>query len=329
MGPRTAQTPRSIRERAFHNWLERTLPAGQVGLLPLGDDAAAFRLRGLWTLVATTDSFSEGWHFERSSSPRAIGKALAAVNFSDLAAKGATPIGLLIDILVPRGTPSNWVKGIVLGAEEMCQSFDCHVVGGDTKPSRTRALAGTALGVNSSGKLAPRSGARVGDVVAVTGKMGRGGLAALAQGKGTKRRKRPHASFLDVRPRVREGALLAPRVHAMLDTSDGVAEATHLLAEASRAQITLEADSLPIDPALTRWLRSRARALLQAFYGGDYELLCSMLPAQFRPLQRALKAGGCPLTAIGRVRSGRGAFLEEGGVVHALPRAGWQPLGPE
>ena len=315
----------AISEDRFHRWARGTLVAGRTGLLPLGDDTAAVPLPGGAVALLTTDALTEGTHFLDRSPPRAIGRAAAAASLSDIAAKGGRPVALLVDLLLPPGSPERWARDVLRGAEREMARFGAHVVGGDTKPAASRAVVGTALGLSRRGRLAPRTAARPGDLLVVTGAVGRGGLAALGLGRA------PTAAtlgrLLEIRPRVREGPLLAGFAHAMLDTSDGLAQATRLLAEASGVRIEVRADDLPIHPGLSRRLPSIAARRRQAFYGGDYELLATLPPGRLRPARRALAAVGCPLTPVGAVRRGTGAWLTvDGARPRPMPPAGWQPF---
>jgi thiamine-monophosphate kinase len=323
----TRGRPRAARidERGFHRWLQRHLPAGRRGLLPLGDDAAAVPLSGRRALLLSSDALIEGTHFLPGTPPRALGEAAANVNLSDIAAKGGTPQALLVDLLIPATTPLAWAKSVVAGTESAAARWGAHVVGGDTKPSRTPAVVVTVVGFADRAHLAPRSGARPGDLLVVTGPVGRGGAAALALRRGhlTKEELR---SLVDVHPRVREGPILARHAHAMIDTSDGIADASHLLAEASHVRVTIEAAAIPITPRLRGRLRGPRQELDVAFFGGDYELLAALPPDRVGAARRGLARFGCPLTVVGRVDRGRGAHLDIGGRVTPLPRAGWRPF---
>jgi len=132
--------------------------------------------------------------------------------------------------------------------------------------------------------------------------------------------------MLDVRPRVAEGAVLVQWAHAMLDTSDGLAEAARLLAEASQVRVEVDEDRLPLTPALRDSNLSAAERRRRALYGGDYELLLTLPARRFPPAQRAVRNVGGRLTAIGRVTSGRGTWIGSGGRMRPMPPAGWQPF---
>ena len=199
---RRAGAPGPIRERQFHRWVASALTGPARGLLPLGDDTAALPIPGGRVVLLTSDALTEGTHFRRDSPPRSIGHAVAAVNLSDIAAKGGHPVAFLLDLLLPAGTPERWAREITLGAEERLARYGAHVVGGDTKPSAARAVVGSLYGVGRATHLAPGSAARVGDVVAVTGAVGRGGFDALALAGGRTASRRELVRLLELRPRV-------------------------------------------------------------------------------------------------------------------------------
>jgi len=323
---RRSPSANAIDERRFHDWLSRTLPAGHTGLLPLGDDAAAIRPPPGTVAVLSIDSLVEGTHFRRASPPERIGAAAAAVSLSDLAAKGAEPTALLLAIVVPVGTPQAWAEGVTRGAERMAEQFGMALVGGDTKPGPVRTVVSSVVGWARARSLAPRSGARPGDLLATTGTVGRGGAAAAR----LLRSKRPDRAalieMLDVRPRVREGLALARYARAMLDTSDGIAEAARLLSQASHVQVEVDWERLPLAPALRLPGLSVPERKRRAFYGGDYELLLALPAQRLRAAERVVEGIGGMLTVVGRVKRGRGAWLVSRGRTGPMPPSGWQPF---
>ncbi len=327
---RGSRSAGEIRERAFHAWLASHLPAGHVGPLPLGDDAAALPAPRGRVAVLSTDALVEGTHFLPESPPRAVGAAASSVTLSDLAAKGARPAALLLAIVLPPGTPARWAAEVVRGAESMATRHGAHIVGGDTKPGPVRTVVSAGLGWGRAGHLAPRSGARPGDVLVHTGWVGRGGVAAalLAHRPAPRSRARALGEILDVRPRVAEGLALAPLAHAMLDTSDGLAEASRLLAEASRVRVIVEESALPLAPGLRKLGRSAAARRAIALYGGDYELLAALAPREVERARRAVRRSGGTLSRIGSIVRGRGAWLVHDGGPEPMPPAGWRPFEP-
>ncbi|HYA10819.1 MAG TPA: thiamine-phosphate kinase [Thermoplasmata archaeon] len=326
--PRQRRLRRSpaMEERAFHAWLAAALPSGSEGRLPLGDDAAAVRLPRGTVAVVSTDALVEGLHFRRASPPRLVGRAASATSLSDVAAKGAVPLAVFLAVIVPRGSPRAWAEQLVLGAEAEAARFGAHVLGGDTKPGPTRSVVSTVVGAARADRLVGRTGARPGDVLVTTGVVGRGGAAALALHEAGAAGERAVAGLLRVRPRVREGPVLARYASAMLDTSDGLAESARLLANASEVRLVVDERRLPLATAL-RKVAPASRRRSAAFYGGDYELLASVPPARVGPAARAVRAAGGRLTRVGAVERGRGAFLLTARGTETMPEAGWRPFG--
>jgi thiamine-monophosphate kinase len=306
---RLQSTP--LTERDFHEWVRTHLPSGRRGLLPIGDDAAALPVGKSRAVLLSSDALIENVHYRRSTPASVIGEAATAVNLSDIAAKGGRPAAMLIDLLAPPGTPTAWARSVLLGAERMAARFDCHVVGGDTKPSATRTVVGVSVGWVGRQPIPTRAGARPGDAVATTGYVGFGGA-----------HRSDVTASLRVVPRIPEGRILGPVAHAMTDTSDGVADATHLIAGASHQKIVLVAERLPLHPRLPG--RSFSERLRAAFYGGDYELFATLEPERVPAVRSALRRLACSFTIIGRVEKGRGAWLERDGVERPLPLAGWR-----
>jgi len=315
-------------ERQFHRWLARVLPAGRAGLLPLGDDAAALTPPPGSVAVATTDSLVEGTHFLRSSPPGRIGRAATAVSLSDLASKGARPAAVLIALILPPSTPRRWAEAVVRGAEAEAVRFGAHVLGGDTKAGAVPTVVSSAIGWGRVGRLAPRSRALPGDAVVTTGTVGRGGLAYERLRGAGRASPAAAATMLAVEPRVREGVALARWAHAMLDTSDGLAESCRLLARASRVRLRIDESQIPFVAGLARRTGPAALRSSVAFFGGDYELLATLPRADLNRATRSVRAVGGRLTAIGTVERGSGAWLMGPSGARPMPAGGWDPFAP-
>jgi thiamine-monophosphate kinase len=316
--------PRAFSERQFHARLRSGARATSGIPLPIGDDAAAIRVTTGKVALLTTDALVEGTHFLADSRPADVGRAAVGVSLSDVAAKGGRPIALLLDLLLPPETPSGWADSVVAGARAEIRQWGGELVGGDTKPSATRSVVGTVLAEGDPRHLAPRSGARPGDVLLTTGTVGRGGVLAAAL-----RRGRPGArlmrQLLHVEPRLFEGRVLSRYAHAMLDTSDGLAESARLISDASGVRVEVEFDRLRMAPGL-RAVRAGAARDAALFYGGDYELLAAVPFAKVGAAVLAVRKVGGLASVVGEVRRGRGAYLRRAGKLERMPEAGWRPF---
>lgn len=289
------------------------LPPPDLGI---GDDCAV--LHDPRPLVITVDSAVEGVHFDRrwlSSADIAARAVEAAV--SDLAAMGAAPGELLLAWSLPRESPDDLVTDLAHGVLRVTRRLGMRVAGGNLTASPVLSLTTTALG-RAVGPSLRRDGARVGDLLAVTGHPGAAavGLHALLSPRGDE------PTFTDFvnrwrapAARIAEGLALVGRAHAAIDLSDGLAQDASHLAAASGCALVLDADRLPWLPGQ----REAARALgfdpvELALHGGeDYELLASG-PAG------AFDAGW---TIIGEVRAGDGVQLRRGGVTAPVEPGGW------
>jgi thiamine-monophosphate kinase len=324
-GPRSAP----ISERLFHAWLARTTRRDKFNRMPVGDDVAALSLgppdAGL--IALTTDAFAEGTHFRPRDPPRALGRALVEANLSDLASKGAVPIGFLLALLVPRDQPIGWCESVVRGVRDALRPYAVELSGGDTKWAPSPQLVGTAVGYLAPGPIPRRDGAKPGDILLTTGVVGHGAAAELP---GRSRRGTGSGSeeSLHIRARIEAGLALRPLAHAMIDTSDGLCEAGHLLAEASGVAIELTGEQLPWDPKLARAIPKPATRLALAAYGGDYELLATVPRSKVEKALEAVRSTRCPATVIGKVARGRGVSVSWGRRRFPVPRSTWDPFHP-
>lgn len=229
----------------------------------LADDAAVLEI-GDETLVLTHDMMVEGVHFFPGQDPADVAWKLVVRNLSDLAAKGAEPLGVLLGFMLGGGE-----ERFIEGLAAVLEHYNVPLLGGDTSsggPPRSHGL--TAIGRAEHRPVPSRAGARPGDTLWLTGELGAAmlGFEALRDGTeaGSEAYRRPRA-------RLAEGKALAPRVTAMMDVSDGLLLDAWRLAEASGVSLAIDGDAVPIATAEKR----RLDALR---WGDDYELLFT-LPA--------------------------------------------------
>jgi thiamine-monophosphate kinase len=236
-------------------------------------------------LVLTHDMMVEGVHFLREQDPADIAWKLVATNMSDLAAKGAEPVGVLLGYTLGRDDGR-----FLAGLEEALAHFDAPLLGGDTvSGSGAQTLGLTAIGRATHRPVPSRSGAKLGDLLYITGSVGGAmlGLEALRSGSGDSLAyRRPQALLA-------EGQALAPHVTAMMDVSDGLLLDAARLARASRVTLAIDSAAVPIATPEER----RGEALR---WGDDYQLLFTAPPGATLPVAA---------TAIGRAEAWRGAPL--------------------
>jgi thiamine-monophosphate kinase len=295
-----------------------THPAAR-GLL---DDAAVLDIGGR-SLVLTHDMLVEGVHYLPDDPPADVAWKLVAVNLSDLAAKGARPVGVLLGYSLGE---EEWDEAFVAGLGTALAAFGLPLLGGDTvRGGGPRTLALTALG-ETDGPVPSRAGGSPGDHLWVSGTIGDAG-AGLRGLKGEIAGDPSLAErYRNPRPRLEAGQWLAPLVEAMMDVSDGLLIDSARLADASGVAAEIELDAVPLSQAfLVASGDGRDARLGAATAGDDYELLFAAAPdrtARILALQDEL---GLPLSRIGILAEGSGLRLTEGGESVPLPPSlGWQ-----
>lgn len=310
---------------------------GQDVQIGIGDDVAVLKPSAGHLLLATCDVQVEGVHFLRDRiTPFQLGRKAAAINISDIAAKGGSPRHLLISLALPGDTPVEFVDELYRGLQDEASRAGAVIVGGNT----ARSLAGVTIDVTLLGEVDPdglllRSGARVGDRVLVTGTLGRSaaGLALLLHPE-VRVREEPAQDVLTAHltptPRLREGRVISGMraATAMLDVSDGLASDIGHICEASSVGVRIHSAWVPLsDSTIAVAEQTSQDPLRLALFGGeDYELLFTAPADQARQLALAVTTEtGTPVTDIGEIvpaSEGRTLVLPDGTVVPLLPQ-GW------
>lgn len=287
----------------------------------LMDDVAVLDLAGLrgGSLVLTSDTLVEGVHFLPNDPADSVGWKLAAVNLSDLASKGARPVGCMMNYAL--SGDASWDAEFARGLGECLTHYAMPVLGGDTvamPAGATRSFTLTAIGSVDAGLNVPaRSGAHVGDILYVTGPVGDAGAGLRLLNAGQVGPQPLIDAYRRPQPRVATGSLLAPHVHAMMDVSDGLLIDAMRMAQASDVAILI--DHIPLSESYVAHCGSSPDARIWAACAGDdYELLLACPPEN---------AGISldDLIPIGRVVSGSGLTLMIDGCPVALPeKLGWE-----
>jgi len=250
----------------------------------LDDDAAVIEIGGE-ALVVTHDMMAEGVHFLSDQDPADVAWKLVAVNLSDLAAKGAEPVGVLLGYML-----GNDDARFLSGLAEALAHYNVPLLGGDTIASGgPQALGLTALGRATHRPVPSRSGAKAGDGLYLSGPLGAAmtGFEALRSGTGDSLAFRRPQALVD------QGKALAPFVTAMMDVSDGLLLDATRMARASAATLSIDRAAVPLAVPETR----RDEALR---WGDDYQLLFTMPDGAQPP---------CPAHCIGKVEPAASALL--------------------
>lgn len=288
--------------------------AGPAGL-GLRDDAALLAPPVGCELVVTVDALVAGIHFFPSDPPASVARKLLGVNLSDLAAKGADPMGFLLAMMLPDGLSGDWIKAFIDGLGEAARLGACPLIGGDTtRIEGPLALSLTAIGTVPAGQMVRRTTAQVGDVIGVTGTIGDAALGLLLNATAVPSALAALADplcghLLDRyrHPRPRNGLAQALRHHASaaMDVSDGlIGDCRKLLAASGRGG-RIRLGDVPLSPAVMQAVAADPSLFERAVTGGDdYEILFCAPPEAFEGLIGLAEAIGLPVKAIGEVTEG-------------------------
>lgn len=298
--------------------------AGPEGLL-LQDDAACFTPNDGYDLVITKDALVEGVHFPNEHYGRDVAEKLLRVNLSDLAAKGARPLGFFLSLAVPKAMDMQQLKDFAVGLKHVQHLYDFTLWGGDTVSTADKfVLSATFIGDVPKGQMVRRSGAEIGDDIWVTGSIGDAYLG-LQSVLGRDINPKPDVKSVQFwqeryyrpEPRLLFRKALRDYASAALDISDGLlADAGHLAA-ASQLCLDIKIRDIPLSNATQDWLKGQANqhqaleALLSA--GDDYEILFTASPRRRGALSQVAVKLGLRLTRIGEAYEGEGLICRSGG----------------
>lgn len=297
----------------------------------IGDDAAILRPRAGYETVLTCDWFLEGSHFLLDRHPPdSVGWKCLARAASDLAAMGAEPRCFLLSLALPAEATGLWLDQFLLGLRAASRKLNCPAAGGDTSRHEKVLINITVIGECRRGKAILRSGAKSGDAIFITGRLGEAecGLHLLRSAKArVNSRDARLRKHLYPQPRFAIGAWLAQQrlATAMMDLSDGLSSDLPRLCEASGVGARIEANRIravklsPLDA-------KKYNALDLALHGGDdYELLFTVAQKNIHRIPRSF--AGTPLTMIGEIVRTRGIrLLNHGGKEAPLEKKGWDPF---
>lgn len=311
-------------ENVWLNWVRRRHPPGLAsGLrLGIGDDAAILRPRGGWEIAVTTDLMVEGRHFRRGlDRPEDCGYRLAMRGFSDLAAMGAEPWLLFFSALWPKDAPPAWRRSVHRGLAQAARQAGATLAGGDVTIGARACFDIVAIGQLPRGQALRRDGARPGDRIFVSGKLGLAAWGRRMLDQGHIPRNLPERQALRrcQRPRARWelGQGLRGVASAAMDLSDGLSSDLDRLCAASGVHAQLYEARLPVSGPLAQ----RKKFLDLALHGGeDYELLFTIPRRRLAALTNGFDFG-IPMIEIGDIRPARRARK-------TLPRL-WLQTGTE
>ena len=292
------------------------------GDLPLGDDAGAIMIGGKW-LVATNDMLVRKTDVPDIMTPEQVGFKVVTMNVSDIAAMGAIPVGFLFSLGVPGDIDMDYLEGVAKGIGNALEFYNLPVLSADTNEADDLIIDGIALGRTE--RLLTRSGAKPGDLVCITGDVGRAlaGYFVWRHGlevpEDTKRVL--YEKFLEPKARIVEGAVLSDYANAAIDISDGLSKELHLISKMSGVGIEIDGEKLPIREEVLEVADILKKDPLEIALssGEEFELL-------FTIPESRLEECSVPCTVIGKVVKGSGVYITIKGKRFEMPFLGWEHL---
>jgi thiamine-monophosphate kinase len=294
---------------------------GAFGLI---DDAAALTPPPGCDLVLTTDGVIAGVHFFPDDPPAMVGRKALRMNLSDLAAKGARPLGFLLSVALPEGFGEAWLGAFAAALADDAAHYGCPLYGGDTDHTPGPiSVSIFAFGAVPQGKMVRRSTARPGDRIVVTGTIGDAAIGLQLRRERTLARRwglseaaaaQLENRYLLPQPRNALAGAVLQYASAAIDVSDGLVGDLGKLCRASSVAADIDVATVPLSDAARAAIAAEPALLETALTGGDdYEIVLTLAPEKLDGFRTAAAAAGVAVTEIGGVQAGEGTrFLHEG-----------------
>jgi thiamine-monophosphate kinase len=298
--------------------------------VPFGDDVSAVEIGGGRVAVLKTDMLVDKTDVPRDMSLWQAARKAVVMNVSDFAAKGVKPMALLVSLGLPRKFMRKDVAEIARGLNAGAREYGAYVIGGDTNAASDLVVSISLFGVAKRKALMLRSGAKAGDIVAVTGFFGKtaAGLRLLLNGYAASKELREVLlrSVCMPKARLREGLALcgSGAVSSAIDSSDGLAWSLHELARMSDVGIVVS--SVPVADEVLRFAEFNGLNELElALHGGEeYELVVTVKPKRWADAETAVEAAGGRLLPIGKVTRDKQVLLNVDSEKRPLEARGWE-----
>jgi len=314
-----------LNERALIQRIAQLLPRHEKNIVVgVGeDDCAVIDIGGDDLLLLTTDMLHRKTDFPQQMSGWQIGWMSVAVNLSDIASKGARPLGILMAMGLPPDTELDFFEDIIKGMDDCARKFNTHILGGDTDSHDELTMTGTALGSIKKKLLVQRGGAKTQDLVCVTGNLGSAGAAIMFLDRGISIEPNLLKALFEPVPRINEGIALVGTcaVSSMMDISDGLALSLHDIGRASSVGFKIYEDRLPVLHEVTDLLEGDELLHAVVYAGGDFELLFTVPQDKLGIVESV-----CALTVIGEVINA-GVFIQRTGGLEELKSKGYEHFG--
>ena len=302
--------------------------AKNPGALGLVDDAAVIAPPAGCDVVLTTDGVIAGVHVFPEDVPGDVARKALRMNLSDLAAKGATPLGFLISLALPGSIDDGWLAAFAAGLGADAERYGCPLLGGDTdRTPGPLSVSIAAFGAVPNGKMVRRATAKAGDRIVVSGTIGDAALGVLLrrdQGLAKRWRLSDAMSthlrerYLLPQPRNALACAVLQNASAAIDVSDGLAGDLAKLCRASGVAAEIDVARVPLSGAVRAAIAADPAILKTALSGGDdYEIVATLPTDKLATFNAAAHAAGVAVSEIGRIAPGEGArFVRDGKAIH-------------
>lgn len=322
--------PKTLGEREIIEIIQNHLEPMPEMPIRFGDDVAAYEMEDGNLAVLKTDMLVGKTDVPSGMSLWQAARKAVVMNASDFAAKGVKPTAVLVALGLPKKTNRRDVEEIAKGLNAGAREYGAYVVGGDTGEASDLVISISLFGTAKKGKVTLRSGAKPGDIAAVTGLFGKtaAGLKILLKKSGTPEKIREVLvdSVLMPRARLAEGIALnkTGAVTAAIDSSDGLAWSLHEIAHASNVGFRIS--KMPIAKEAQAFAESNNLDPLDlVFYGGEeYELVLTVNPKLWKKAEKAIEITGGKLLRVGTVTAERELVLESGGKKRTIKSQGYE-----
>jgi thiamine-monophosphate kinase len=317
-------------ERKIIETIQKNLEIMPKLPIPFGDDVSAYDIGNGKLAVLKTDMLVDKTDVPRGMSLWQAARKAVVMNISDFAAKGVKPKVILVSLGLPRRFSEDDIEEIGSGLNAGAREYDAYIIGGDTGEASDLIISISLFGIAKKDALMLRSGAKPGDIVAVTGSFGKSvaGLKILLHNFKTspKIRKMLVDSVLMPHARLKEGLALSQTkaVTATIDSSDGLAWSLHEIAKASKVGFLI--DKLPVAEVVKEFAKINGIDPFElTLYGGEeYELVLTIKPAFWRKAQKAIEEVGGKLVLIGKATTEKQIILKTDGKKSAIEPRGWE-----
>ena len=325
-----SSTPKGLGERQIIEIIQERLDLMPKMPVPFGDDVSAYDIGDNRLAILKTDMLVDKTDVPRGMSMWQAARKAVVMNVSDFAAKGINPLAVLVALGLPGIVSKKDIVQIADGLNAGAREYGAYVVGGDTGEATDTVISLSVFGIAEKAELMPRSGAKPGDHVAVTGKFGRSaaGLKLLLDGLKAEKSVRELLvdSVLMPRARLKEGLALGKSgaVSACIDSSDGLAWSLHEISRSSNVGFLIE--HVPVADEVKSLAEANALNSLElALYGGEeYELVVTVKKGSWKKAEDAVESVGGKLLQIGKVTAERKMVLQVGKRKQVIESRGYE-----